>query len=162
MFLSLFNFVPTFFVALHAFFLQNAEYTCICSTSQGLYLKVNLKINYRPHRLFYFELSWCCDRRSVGLSVLVSDIPLETMTRFFPLLFCRTIAFLFVLERSLWREDASAICSASCQWSESRRTHNHILLSHLRLVGSLSLYDSQGLRWKYFNPPPHINNYSIY
>jgi hypothetical protein len=51
----------------------------------------------------------------------------------------------------------SIICSAICQWSESRRTRNHTLLSHLRLSGSLSVasYDSQGLRWKYSYPPPH-------
>jgi hypothetical protein len=47
--------------------------------------------------------------------------------------------------------------SAICQCSESRRTHNHTLLSHLRLLGSLPVasYDSQGLRWKYSCPPPH-------
>jgi hypothetical protein len=36
---------------------------------------------------------------------------------FFPF-FWRTIALLFDLERPLWREDGSAICSAICQWSE--------------------------------------------
>jgi hypothetical protein len=58
---------------------------------------------------------------------------------------------------TLWREDGSVICCAICEWSESRRTHNHTLLSHLRLLGSLSVvsYDSQGLRWKYSYPPPH-------
>jgi hypothetical protein len=35
--------------------------------------------------------------------------------------------------RPLWREDGSAICSEISQWSESRRTWNHTLLSHLRL-----------------------------
>jgi hypothetical protein len=35
--------------------------------------------------------------------------------------------------RPLWREDGSAICSVITQWSESRRTSNHTLLSHLRL-----------------------------
>jgi hypothetical protein len=65
--------------------------------------------------------------------------------------FCRKIAWLFVLGRPLWREDWSVICSAICPWSESRRTHNHTLLSHLTPLGSLSVasYDSQGLRWKY-------------
>jgi hypothetical protein len=33
----------------------------------------------------------------------------------------------------LWWEDGSAICSAITQRSESRRTRNHTLLSHLRL-----------------------------
>jgi hypothetical protein len=74
----------------------------------------------------------------------------------FPFFF-RKIALLFVLGRSLWREDGSVICSAIYQWSESQRTYNHTLLSHLRLLGSLSVacYDSQGLRWKYSYPPPH-------
>jgi hypothetical protein len=35
--------------------------------------------------------------------------------------------------RPLSREDGSAICSVIIQWSESRRTRNYTLLSHLRL-----------------------------
>jgi hypothetical protein len=35
--------------------------------------------------------------------------------------------------RLLWREDGSAICSVITQWSESRRTRNHTLLSRMRL-----------------------------
>jgi hypothetical protein len=35
--------------------------------------------------------------------------------------------------RPLWQEDWSAFCSVITQWSESRRTRNHTLLSHLRL-----------------------------
>jgi hypothetical protein len=62
--------------------------------------------------------------------------------------FCRTIALLFVLGRPLWREEGSVICSEIFQWSESRSTLNHTLLSHLRLLGSLLVasYDLQGLR----------------
>jgi hypothetical protein len=75
----------------------------------------------------------------------------------FVFFFHRTIALLFDMGRPLWREDGSAICSAICQWSESRKTRNHIWLSHLRLLSSLFVasYDSQGLRWKYSYPPPH-------
>jgi hypothetical protein len=40
---------------------------------------------------------------------------------------------LFSMGRPLWREDGSAICSVITQWSESHRTRNHTLLSHLRL-----------------------------
>jgi hypothetical protein len=36
--------------------------------------------------------------------------------------------------RPLWRENGSAICSEIIQCSESRRTHNHTLLSHLRVL----------------------------
>jgi hypothetical protein len=35
--------------------------------------------------------------------------------------------------RPLWREDGSAVCSAITQWTESHRTRNHTLLSHLKL-----------------------------
>jgi hypothetical protein len=35
--------------------------------------------------------------------------------------------------RPLWREDGSAIWSVMTQWSESLRSQNHTLLSHLRL-----------------------------
>jgi hypothetical protein len=36
------------------------------------------------------------------------------------------------VRRPVWREDESAICSTITRWSESRRTCNHTLLSHLR------------------------------
>jgi hypothetical protein len=68
--------------------------------------------------------------QSVSQYVLVSGTPLGPMTKFF---LCRTIALL--LGRPLWREDWSVICSVICQWSESRRTHKHTFLSHLRLLG---------------------------
>jgi hypothetical protein len=43
------------------------------------------------------------------------------------------ICGLVSMGRPLWREDWSAICSVFTQWSESLRTRNHTLLSHLRL-----------------------------
>jgi hypothetical protein len=72
---------------------------------------------------------------------------------YFPF-FCRIIAFVFVLGRFLWREDGPVICSTICQWPESWRTHNHTLLSYLRLLGSLSVasYDLQGLRCRPSEP----------
>jgi hypothetical protein len=68
------------------------------------------------------------------------------------------------LGRPLWREDGSVICTAICLWSGSRKTHNHSLLSHLRLLGSLSVasYDLQGLRWKYSYQPPHGEGFMKY
>jgi hypothetical protein len=44
------------------------------------------------------------------------------------------ICDLISMGRPLWREEWYAICSVITQWSESRRTRNHILLSHLRLL----------------------------
>jgi hypothetical protein len=43
------------------------------------------------------------------------------------------ICCLVSVSRPLWREDGSAICSVITQWSESRRTRSHTLLSYLRL-----------------------------
>jgi hypothetical protein len=70
---------------------------------------------------------------------------------FFPPIFCRTIALLFVLGRPLWREDVSVICSAICRGTVV------LLLSQVRLLSYLFVasYDTQGLRWKYSNPLPH-------
>jgi hypothetical protein len=45
----------------------------------------------------------------------------------------RQLLSLLRVGRPVWREDGSVICSAITHWLESRRTHNHILLSHLRL-----------------------------
>jgi hypothetical protein len=50
---------------------------------------------------------------------------------------CRNVAEICGLVStwgSLWREDGSAICGVITQWSKSRRTRNHALLSHLRLA----------------------------
>jgi hypothetical protein len=101
------------------------------------------------------------DWRSISQYVLVSGIPLGPMTRlYFFFLFCQKIVLLFILGRPLGREAWSIIFSAICLWSESRGTRNCTLLSYLRLLGSLYVgsYDSQGLRWKYFCPPPHGGN----
>jgi hypothetical protein len=50
-------------------------------------------------------------------------------------------------------------CSLQCNHSlvRSLTPNNHTLLSHLRLCSLFvaSYDDSQGLRWKYSNPPPH-------
>jgi hypothetical protein len=49
------------------------------------------------------------------------------------------------------REDWSVICNAITHWLESLRTHNHILLSHLRLpqpgAPDPRIYIPQGTGW---------------
>jgi hypothetical protein len=112
--------------------------------------------NMSPRKNLFFELSWCYDLRSGDLFVFVLGNPFGSHDQIFLFpLFRQKIALLFVLGRPLWREDRSAMCSAIHQWSESWRTHNRTLLFHLRLLSSLFVasYDSQGLRWKYSNPP---------
>jgi hypothetical protein len=41
--------------------------------------------------------------------------------------------FLLHIWRPLWREDGAVVCSALTQWSQSRRSPNDTLLSHLSL-----------------------------
>jgi hypothetical protein len=56
---------------------------------------------------------------------------------------------------SLTRE---RVCSLQCNHSLVRAVtpNNHTVPSHLRLCSlSAASYGSQGLRWKYCNPPPH-------
>jgi hypothetical protein len=68
---------------------------------------------------------------TVSTTVLVSS----PLWNFWPdVTSCRKFAVwnLRLLSAGL-REDGCVICSAITQWSESSRTHNHTLLSHLRL-----------------------------
>jgi hypothetical protein len=98
---------------------------------------------------------WC------GQLVFVSGTYLGPMTKFYLYAFFRDDYFPAVLAVCpLWREDGSATCSAIGDWSGSRRTHNHTLLSHLRLLCSLFvfLYGSQELCWRYSNPPLNCSN----
>jgi hypothetical protein len=60
-----------------------------------------------------------CDQILLPVRVLLSEI-------------CGLVS----VGRLLWWEDGSAICNVTTQWSESRKTRNHILLSHLRLPQS--------------------------
>jgi hypothetical protein len=118
-------------------------------------LSASLSSNYRPLMMMLWPTVSRQIRLGVGHLFRAHDQIL-----LFPF-FRQKIALLFILGRPLWREDRSVICSAICQLWESRRTHNHTLLSHLRLLESLSVgsYDSQGLRWKYSYPPAYGFDY---
>jgi hypothetical protein len=102
--------------------------------------------------------SWSssCGRRTVDHFVLVSGLLLGPMTRYY-------LSHFFVWQLlccCFWAPSLTRgrVYNLQCNhWLvRSLRTNNHILPSHLRL-GSLSVasYDSQGLRWRYSNPPPH-------
>jgi hypothetical protein len=76
------------------------------------------------------------DWQSVSQSVsLFIEHPCGTCDQIlFPVgMFLSEISGLVSMGRPLWPEDESAICNVITQWSESLRTRNHILLSHLRL-----------------------------
>jgi hypothetical protein len=79
-------------------------------------------------------MKWCYDRRSIGQSVLVSGTHLGPMARFLLL----SVAGLLMRgtlsgERtSLELQLLLGFTSAVILGSEPRRTHDHILLSHIR------------------------------
>jgi hypothetical protein len=90
--------------------------------------------------VFKFKFRLYCDRRSVGQFVLVSG-PLSGRWPDFKFLWVTVTFFLLHVGRPFWREDGSVICSEITHRLESRRTHNHILLSHLRRP-SMAVSDS--------------------
>jgi hypothetical protein len=76
---------------------------------------------------------------------------------FYLALLTSTDSYYFLLSKasSLTRK---RVCSLQCNHSlvRSLTPNNHTLPSHLRLCSLfVASYDSQGLRWKYSNPPPH-------
>jgi hypothetical protein len=79
-----------------------------------------------------FKFKLYSERRSVGQFVLVSG-PLWGPWSDFNFLCLATTFFLLHVGCPLWREDGSVICSAITHWLESHKTHNHRLMSHLRL-----------------------------
>jgi hypothetical protein len=101
--------------------------------------------------------SCSCCRQTVDQFVLVSGLLLGPLTRFYLVLLFSfdTYFILFPTAFSLTRK---RVCSLQCLHSLVRplTTNNHTLQSHLRLCSlSVASYDSQGLRWRYSNPPPH-------
>jgi hypothetical protein len=126
------------------------------------------------------KFKFYCDRRSVGQFVFVSD-PLWGPWADFNFLWLTITFFLLHVRFSLWREEGSVTRSAINHRLESRRTHSHTLLSHLRLPPpgwpGPRIYIPQeqsgpvispgtgfpfrrllrlaGIRRKYSNPSPH-------
>jgi hypothetical protein len=97
---------------------------------QGIW-KNNVNKHFNTPWLISWKSEMILCRRSAGQSVLVSGIPLGSMTFFlfpFSFLLSDNFSVLHLMGRPLRREDGSVICSAVYQWSGSRRTHNHIYI----------------------------------
>jgi hypothetical protein len=119
--------------------------------------------------------SWSssCSRQSVDQFVWVSGLPLGPLTTFYLALLSSSDNYLILLSKAS-SQTRKRVCNLQCNHSQSvrtsqeihfvsatdptqsLRTNNHTLPSHLRLCSvSVASYDSQGLRWRYSNPPPH-------
>jgi hypothetical protein len=132
--------------------------------------------------------SWSCDRLSVGECVLVSGCHLELMTRFFFSVWQLWVSWCWApsLTRAwvcnLLVQLLLGLARAVTLGSKSCRTHDHVLLSHLRppqhggpgpriyITRNMPtgtgfpfrrLLRLAGLRWRYSNPPPHGLNVII-
>jgi hypothetical protein len=92
---------------------------------------------FETHRIWSRSRSYfTTDSQSVSQSVCLGiEHPCGTCDQIlFPVeMLLYEICGLVSIGRPLWREDGSAVCRAITQWSESLRTRNHTLLSHLRL-----------------------------
>jgi hypothetical protein len=102
------------------------------------------------------ELSLCYGRQSVDQFVLVSGSLLGPMTRFYPYPFFSDNCFVVLpVGCPLWWEDGYVTYSAITDWSG----HWGPITVYYRLIWDCSLfvtsYDSQGLRRRYSDPPPH-------
>jgi hypothetical protein len=102
--------------------------------------------------------SWSsCGRQSVDQFVWVSGLPLGPLPRFYLALLSSSENY-FIL---LWNTPSltrKRVCSVQCNHSLVRllTPNNHTSPSHLRLCSLfVTFYVSQGLWWRYSNPPPH-------
>jgi hypothetical protein len=109
-------------------------------------------------------LSPLTTRRDYGGSILTrlhtGSLPLGPLTRFYLALLSSSDNYFILLSKasSLTRK---RVCSLQCNHSLVRllKPSNHTLPSHPRLCSlSVASYDSQRLRWRYSNPPPHGNH----
>jgi hypothetical protein len=97
----------------------------------------------------------CLDWWSVGQFFLVSGTHLGSMSI---LLLLSDICLFVDVERPLWEEGGSVVCS-SC-WAfpgpESRGTHGHVLVSQIwdsfNLEGQAPVFISPGTRWSSYTP----------
>jgi hypothetical protein len=107
------------------------------------------------------KLKLSCDRRSVGQSVLVSGSHLELMTGFFFSVWRLWVSWCWApsLTRgwacNLLVQFLLGLATVITLGSKSRRTHHHMLLSHLRLLQhgsqsrsrSRSYFTTDGQSW---------------
>jgi hypothetical protein len=105
----------------------------------------------------YPEVEWSsCGRQSGDQCVWVSGLPLGPLTRFY-LVLSSSGNYFSLLSKAL-SLTRKRVCTLQCNHSLVRllKPNNYTLPSHLRLCSlSVASYDSQELRWKYSNPPPH-------
>jgi hypothetical protein len=108
--------------------LQKKTGACVFVAAVKLLLSVYLATS--KSKLLY---DWQSVSQSVCLGI---EYPCGTCGQIlFPVgMLLSEVCGLVSVGRPLWREDGSVICSAITQWSESLRTRNHILLSHLKLL----------------------------
>jgi hypothetical protein len=102
----------------------------ICHVFTTIWRVLNIILNARSRSYF------TTDSQSVGQSVCLGiEHPCGTCDQILlPVgMLLSEICGLLSIGRPLWREDGSSIYSVITQWSESLRTRNHTLLSHLRL-----------------------------
>jgi hypothetical protein len=159
---------------------------CIVGSVRGLFNAYALFL-FAVYDMCVSELKLRYDWRSIGQSIFLSGSHLELVTRF---IFCIYSCGLLDVWRPLRREDGSVIYWAIPEQSlsspgpaELTTIFYCLIWDFLNLVGQISVfisprnrvaqlyprslcslfiasYDSQGLRWKYSDPPPLEHEFS--
>jgi hypothetical protein len=133
----------------------------LSSIIQVLHTTKAFEFGIKSYELRESTISWnwssSCSRQSVDQFVWISGLPLGPLTRFYLALLSSSDNCFILLSKapSLTRK---RVCSLQCNRSVVRllMPNNHTLPFHLRLCSLfVASYDSQGLRWKYSNLPPH-------
>jgi hypothetical protein len=83
------------------------------------------------------------------------------MTRFYPYPFFSDNSFVLPVGLPLWQEDGSVTYSAIADWSGhwGPITIRYCLICDCSIF--VASYDSQGLRWRYYNSPPHGEEHTL-
>jgi hypothetical protein len=105
-------------------------------------------------------LSWVCLRPTVSRPVRLGiRLPFGAHDQILSLSFLYDICLFFLpVGRPLWREDGSVTCGAIADWSG----HWGLITIHHRLIWDcVPSYNSQGLRWRYSNPPSHGEKWDL-
>jgi hypothetical protein len=162
--------LPTHHASFHLSFIGDNLVLCTDFTANCFHVQTFVKMDYivyspplckwvfrtKSHYGVGVGVHLAADSQSTSF-IWVSGLPLGPLTRFYLALLFSADNYFILLSKAPYLTRKRG-CSLQCNHSLVRllTPNNHTLPSHLRLCSLfIASYDSQGLRWRYSNPPPH-------